>query len=671
AEGSCNTTACQSVTITVNTNSTAPTGATATQTTICEGSNTTLSVQGGSLGTGANWEWYTGSCGGTSAGSGASLLVNPTTTTTYYVRAEGSCNTTACQSVTITVNPVPSPSISSSNADLCEGDQLNLTATPTGGTWQVTSGPGTITVDVLTATAPGTIELEYSLTQSGCTGTDTQSITVNPVSDASWTSPGTVCESSGTINLDALITGDAGGSWSGTAVSGSSFDPSGLSGNTITITYQVGTTCPATEQHDITVETSVTASWIPPSPICESSGTIDLDVLLTGSTGGSWSGTGVTGSTFDPTGLSGTNSITYEVGSGACLDTYTDDIEVLGSPIAPTFKASDSIVCAGETVTLSGSGSGTVDYNIYDAASGGNLLGTAPLNVNPTTTTTYYMEAEATNGCGNIGGLQPLTITVNNLPSLAVSTNQNICAGEIVTLTATGTGSPVWSTSETTSEIEVSPNVTITYVVSITDGNSCTAVDSVTVNVQSSSTVNAIDDEATTDPGFLVNIDVSSNDTGDPLTVAILTGATNGIASVQNNGSIDYLPFNGFFGPDSVTYIICDDFCASICDTAMVRVLVAEDEGELTVPGGFSPNGDGINEILVIEGLDDYPENILTIYNRWGDIVYSASPYANDWSGQSTGKRTISGDEIVTGTYFYVLKLDEGTILNGSIEIKK
>ncbi|MBD3637844.1 MAG: gliding motility-associated C-terminal domain-containing protein [Crocinitomicaceae bacterium] len=671
AEGTCNTTTCQSVTVNLNSESTAPTGASATQSTICEGSSTTLNVSGGSLGTGASWEWYSGSCGGTVVGSGSSVSVSPTTTTTYFVRAEGTCNTTTCASVTVTVNPVPSPSITSSGSAICAGDIVNLTGTPAGGTWTVLSGPGTISNDVLTSTAAGTINIEYSVTQSGCTGTTTQSINVNALSDGSWTSPGTVCESAGTIDLSTLVTGDPGGTWSGTGVSGTTFDPTGLNGSTVTVTYTVGSTCPVSVSHDITVETSVTATWTPPAALCESDPPINLDALVTGSTGGSWSGSGVSGSTFDPLGLSGMISVTYTVGSGSCTDASTQDIEVLTAPATPTFSATDSTICAGETVTLSGTGSGAVDYNVYDAATGGNLLGTAPMDVTPSTTTTYYLEAENTNGCGNIGGIQSLTITVNSLPSLAVSSDENICVGETVTLTATGSGTLLWSTSETTNSIDVSPTTTTTYTVDLTDANGCTSSGSITVSVQSSSTVSAVDDNASTGVGTLVNINVSSNDTGDPLTVAILQGPQNGVGSVQADGSIDYLPFTSYVGDDSITYTICDVFCSAICDTAVVRISVS-DEVELSIPGGFSPNGDGINDVFVIEGLDAYPNNSLTIFNRWGDIVYTASPYNNDWSGQAEGKRTITGDVVVTGTYFYILKLDDNTEPeNGSIEIKK
>jgi PKD repeat protein len=90
--------------ITVHSTSTAPTGATASPSAICPGGSSTLTVSGGSLGSGASWNWYSGSCGGTFVGTGFSISVSPSSTTTYYVRAEGTCNTTSCVSVTVTLS---------------------------------------------------------------------------------------------------------------------------------------------------------------------------------------------------------------------------------------------------------------------------------------------------------------------------------------------------------------------------------------------------------------------------------------------------------------------------------------------------------------------------------------------------------------------------------------
>ena len=74
--------------------------------TICAGNNSTLSVTTGNLYDAIDWEWYSGSCGGTSVGSGTSIIVSPSVTTTYFVRGEGGCATPGtCADVTVTVNP--------------------------------------------------------------------------------------------------------------------------------------------------------------------------------------------------------------------------------------------------------------------------------------------------------------------------------------------------------------------------------------------------------------------------------------------------------------------------------------------------------------------------------------------------------------------------------------
>lgn len=102
-----NTSNC-SFTVTVSTPSTDPTSATSNDANneICSGGSVDLTVNGGSLGTGANWVWYEGGCGsGSSVGSGSTITLTPTPGShTYYVRAEGACNNTACVQITIFVS---------------------------------------------------------------------------------------------------------------------------------------------------------------------------------------------------------------------------------------------------------------------------------------------------------------------------------------------------------------------------------------------------------------------------------------------------------------------------------------------------------------------------------------------------------------------------------------
>jgi gliding motility-associated-like protein len=113
--------------------------------------------------------------------------------------------------------------------------------------------------------------------------------------------------------------------------------------------------------------------------------------------------------------------------------------------------------------------------------------------------------------------------------------------------------------------------------------------------------------------------------------------------------------------------------CADICDTATIYITI-EEEVILNIPNGFSPNGDGINDAFYIEGLENYPNNDIIIFNRWGDEVFSAQPYDNNWEGRTTNNTLkISGDVVVDGTYYFVLNLNQvgENPKNGFIELRR
>lgn len=82
----------------------------------------------------------------------------------------------------------------------------------------------------------------------------------------------------------------------------------------------------------------------------------------------------------------------------------------------------------------------------------------------------------------------------------------------------------------------------------------------------------------------------------------------------------------------------------------------------LIIPEGISPNADTHNDIFDIIGADHYPNNTLTIYNRFGTEVYSYGPgYTNQWNGTTNQSMTIGGDLLPNGTYFYIFdKFGEG-----------
>lgn len=86
---------------------------------------------------------------------------------------------------------------------------------------------------------------------------------------------------------------------------------------------------------------------------------------------------------------------------------------------------------------------------------------------------------------------------------------------------------------------------------------------------------------------------------------------------------------------------------------------------DLIVYNAISPNGDGLNDTFVIKGIEKYPDNTVEIFNRWGVKVYEAKGYNESnvmFAGYSDGRGTVNrGEKLPTGTYFYILKYNNGT----------
>ncbi len=187
------------LTLTVLSESTAPT-AISGNTPICNGGSVTLTASGGTAGNGATFQWYAGSCGGgTLLGTGASITVSPTTTTTYFVRRSGTCNTTTCVSATVTVNQLSTaPTAISGNTPICNGGSATLTAS--GGTagdgatfqWYAGScGSGTLLGTGSSITVSPTVTTSYFVRRSGTCNT-TSCISATLTVNGNFTAPTTI-----------------------------------------------------------------------------------------------------------------------------------------------------------------------------------------------------------------------------------------------------------------------------------------------------------------------------------------------------------------------------------------------------------------------------------------------------------------------------------------------
>ncbi|MFE3846811.1 PKD-like domain-containing protein [Flavobacterium sp. LB3P45] len=524
-----NVSAAGSVIVTVNLSSVAPNSLTGSPNTICNGSSTTLTQTGGTLGTGANWKWYSDAGFiipvGTSLSANASLSVSPTATTTYYLRAESStgapciANVAAPGNVTITINqPSVAPtSVNISASPICNGSSITLTQTGgslgTGASWKWYSDAGFTTSVGNSAAANASLTLNptttttYYLRAESSTGapcaanvsaTGSVTIIVNQSSVAPTSLiglPNTICNGSSTTLTQTGGTLGTGASWKWYSDAGFTI-PVGtsLSANaslsvspTATTTYYLraesstGAPCAANVAAPGNLTITVNQPSVAPtsintsaSPICTGS---SITLTQTGGslgTGASWKWySDASFITLVGTSAAANASLTL---TPAATTTYylraenstgvpcTANIAAAGSilvtlsqsSVAPTsINGLPNTICNGNTATLTQTGGslGTgATWKWYLDAGFTALVGTsaaanASLSVIPSATTTYYLRAESITSApctANVAASGSITITVNDavvINSQPVAT-QTLCSGDNVTfgVTATGTG---------------------------------------------------------------------------------------------------------------------------------------------------------------------------------------------------------------------------------------
>ncbi|MFN8277869.1 MAG: Ig-like domain-containing protein [Chitinophagales bacterium] len=106
---------------------------------------------------------------------------------------------------------------------------------------------------------------------------------------------------------------------------------------------------------------------------------------------------------------------------------------------------------------------------------------------------------------------------------------------------------------------------------------------------------------------------------------------------------------------DTLHYTTCD--AGGLCASSFIIVYnTSSRQGEVILPQGFSPNGDGVNDRLVFEGLEKYYPALLQVYNRYGYEVYNNDDYRNDWDG-TTGSHHL---HLPDGAYWYIIQLNSG-----------
>jgi gliding motility-associated-like protein len=131
-----------------------------------------------------------------------------------------------------------------------------------------------------------------------------------------------------------------------------------------------------------------------------------------------------------------------------------------------------------------------------------------------------------------------------------------------------------------------------------------------------------------------------------------LTNTEFGDVVLEKAGTITYFPRKNYACTEKFYYQISDYISQK--DTAMVSIRISDPP--FFLPQGISPNGDGVNDRFVINGLDAYPNSSLTIFSRDGITIYHSDNYQNDWDGVLDKQKRGMG-HVPSGTYYYLLRL--------------
>ncbi len=563
---------------------------------------------------------------------------------TIYYTVTNSCGTAAVSHV-VSVNPTPHAGVINGPSFLCAGNTIVLTDTSMGGVW---GSKDTLIASInglgsLVGLSAGTDTVIYTVTDTLCFATAIKVITVNPLPDSGIIT---------TSLINAFCVGDtttlrdsaADGTWSianaYAVLAGNVL--AALSPGADTVYYTVTNSCGTA-----VAKYAVNISYMPPIrgnlALCVGDTTYLSDSL----SGGRWSGGGshvyIDGNTLDQgvtAGLSaGTAIITYQMVPG-CATYATVTVDPLPDP---GYINGTSEICTGLTTLLTDS-IANGKWSSNNAAATINRSGEVhAASAAGTALITYTVKNGAT-GCM---GVALFTLNVVS-PAFHISDSltQPMCyrgTDGAIAVSVAGSNGPYqysWASGDTLSAIS---NIGVgSYTLIVKDLSSlCVETDTFRITAPDSLTVTAE-----------VKNDYCKENKGS-ITVTV-SGGTAAYSYLWSNKSTTSELSDLAAGTYTLT--VTDN---NGCLKTLVVALADSNCDGVTIHDAISPNGDGINDTWVIEGLQSYPGNTVQIFDKWGAEVFSETNYKNDWSG--TNKNSLLPD----GTYYYLVKLNSDSTIAG------
>ena len=332
-------------------------------------------------------------------------------------------------------------------------------------------------------------------------------------------------------------------------------------------------------------------------------------------------------------------------------------------PVSITIDGNTECVDGTTPVTLISNAVGATQWAWTNQA--GTLLGTNETlvfnNATSANSGIYNVVVSNSLGCSASGSIT-LTIT-DALPAIEAKLTQPACEGGTLNLSTTLISGASYEWKGPGGTIALVPEPVIQNASAAMNGNytvtasknGCSTTspplaltvitapnannDLVMVEYQTPKTFSVVDNDGLAVGNYSINV---------------LQQPMHGSLSYQGNGQFQYNPAAKFRENDQFIYEVCYTDCPDLCDFALVTLEVRHPADTCVMVNVITPNEDGINDQFVISCLEfgNHPDNHLIIFNQWGDKVFEASPYENDWKG------TYQGKDLPDGTYFYIFRLD-------------
>ncbi len=630
-------------------------------------------------------DWYNSASGGTILLSG-NLNFTPTAAGTYYAvtrEISSSCLSATRTPVILTMNPLPVPTLTSSDADniFCGGTSVTFTAG--GGTSYnflvggLSRQDGVSSTYTTTTLTNGQSVVSIVTNASGCTAASAAiTNTVNPTPVPTLTSS----DADNSFCTGTNVTFTAGG--------GTNYD------------FRVG---------GVSVQNGVLTTY---STNSLTNGQV-VDVVVSNASGCSATSTGITNAVFAaPVANAGTGGNNCGLGFSlnGSLNVGTGTWAKVSGPGNVSFSPNANTPTALATVTSFGTyvfswtvanGTCTSSANVTvifiqqppaEAGAGGDecdkdFIMKAVITTGVGTWTkisgpgaavftpdTHQANAKVTVdqfGAYTFGwtvvnsictSSDVVNVVFHDLPPINAGRDTAFCKGGSMQLHALGVGTVSWVPALLVSNPNIinpvaTPDTTTTFTVNLTDQFGCKNSDNIVVEVRVKPIANAGPDQELTYV-LKTTMDATLAHSYETGVWSVVPASGTGEFSDSTNSKTQVS--NLSLGKNKFLWKVKNGYCPSSTDTVMITV------NDFIVPTLITPNMDGRNDYFVLRGLSTFGKTELIIFDRRGTQVYRNTNYDNSWDGVDYNKNPLPSD-----TYFYVLKSENGISISGYIVIRR